>query len=115
MTKEEILEKVDKVLEEEGMDTSGLNLSNEEKLQKYILPSLEQARNTISNLYKYEPKKGSSILGKAKTTILNKLKNIVINVIERESMRQQKFNELTYQALIILVDENKELKKKLKS
>ncbi len=110
MTQEEVLKKVDDLLEKEGLNKE--DLSNDEKLSKYILPSLEQSKSTLSNLYKFQPNSNGT-LGKIKEKILSKLKNIVINVVERESMRQQKFNELTYQAIVALVEENKKLKEKL--
>lgn len=112
MTKEELLKNLDEVLEEEGL--SNPDLTNEEKLNDFILPSLEQSKATLANLYKFEPKNGKGILRKIKYKILSKIKNVTINVVERESMRQQRFNELTYQAIKILVEENEMLKEKIK-
>ena len=110
MTKERLLEKVNNVLKEEQVNFS--NIPNDEKLNSYIIPSLEQSKNTLSNLYKYEPI-GKGVFRKLKVMIFSKLKNIVINIVEKESTRQQKFNELAFQAICLIAEENKELKKKL--
>ena len=48
-----------------------------------------------------------------KNMVLGRLKNITLNVVERESMKQQKFNELTYQSIQNLTKEIEELKRKL--
>jgi hypothetical protein len=108
---ESILQKVNKVLEEDGMQVP--ELTPEQKLHEYILPGMQSAKATLASLYSYKPKQYSGILGSIKYKILNKLKHVVLNVVERESMRQQKFNELTTKAIEALLEENKMLKEKL--
>ncbi|MCA9386823.1 hypothetical protein KC669_02190 [Candidatus Dojkabacteria bacterium] len=104
INKEEILKRIGELIEEENLNTK-TELSTEELFMQFILPSLEQSKQTLSSLYKFEVKNYGGITGKIKSKILSKIKNIVINVVERESMRQQKFNELVYQTLLLLVDE----------
>ncbi|MCA9381177.1 hypothetical protein KC678_02840 [Candidatus Dojkabacteria bacterium] len=104
INKEEVLKRIGELIEDEGISTKS-NLSTEELFKEFILPSLDQSKQTLSSLYKFEVKNYSGIFGKLKSKIINKIKNIVINVVERESMRQQKFNELVYQSLLLLIDE----------
>lgn len=99
MTAEEIVQKIGNILEEEQRSIPK-EISSEEKLSKYILPALEKNKSTLANLYQYAPKTANGFLGRIKAKILLKLRNITINIVERESMRQQKFNELVYQALL---------------
>ena len=107
-----LLEKVNKVLESEGVAAS--QLTNEEKLYDFIFPGIENAKSTLSSLHKNKKKKGNSPIGKIKSFILKRVRNIVINTVEAESMKQQKFNDMTYQALVILQEENKKLQAELK-
>lgn len=99
MTSEEIIKKIEMMLEEEQRSIPK-EISSEEKLTKYILPALEKNKSTLANLYQYAPKTAQGIFGKLKAKILLKLRNVTINTVERESMRQQKFNELVYQAIV---------------
>jgi hypothetical protein len=110
MTAEELLQKVDELLAKEGHNVS--ELTREEKLYDFVLPGLEKSKSTLSSLYKYEPRNKRGIFGAIKFKILSKLKNIIINVVERESMSQQKVNELTFQAFVLLTEEIKTLKEK---
>lgn len=104
INKQEILQKIGEIIEEEGLSSNN-DLCTEELFKEFILPSLEQSKQTLSSLYKFEVKNYGGIFGKIKYKIITKIKNIVINVVERESMRQQKFNELVYQSMLLLVDE----------
>lgn len=113
MTAEDLLKKVDELLEKEGHDVK--KLSREQKLYEFVLPGLEKSKGTLSGLYKYEPRRKRGFLGSLKYKFLSKIKNIVINVVENESMRQQKVNELIFQAFVLLTEEIKELKQKTTS
>jgi len=110
-TKEEILEKVNKFLKEEGLDNWG-DKTPEKLLEEFILPGLQNSKNTLASLYQYSPTDKAGFVGNLKNKILHKVKNITLNVMERQSMRQQKFNELAYQAILQLVEENKKLRNK---
>ncbi len=110
---EEMLETISMILEEEGNPINQKNLAGVELIESYILPGLENSKNTLSSLYKFQPASKKGFLGKIKYAILIRLRNIVFNVVEKQSMRQQKFNELTFKAIQELVRENKELKTKL--
>jgi hypothetical protein len=45
-----------------------------------------------------------------KNLVLGKIKNIVVAILEKPMMKQQKYNELMYQAVIELAKENEALK-----
>ena len=109
----EILNKVDAVLEEEGLATNATDKSPMNLLEKFIVPGLYASKNTLGNLYKYVPKEKFGFLGKVKNRVIGRIKNIVLNVVERESMSQQKFNELTYQAVLNLTEEVKKLREQI--
>ena len=103
-----ILENAKKMLKAEGITTDSSEPDN--KLEQHILPVLEKSRDIQSYLYSYEPPHASGIVRKAKNFVLTKFRNIIVNVMERVTMRQQKYNELLYQAIIELQRENAELK-----
>ena len=110
---EELLEKVNQIIKNEGF-AAPEDLSSSEKLDKYIIPGIQNSKNTLAELYKFSPKDKQGFVGKLKNMILGKVKNITLNVVERESMRQQKFNELTYQALVEMKKELEGLKSSTK-
>lgn len=97
----DILQKVGAILEDEKQDIQK-QLQGYEKLDQYIIPALEKNKNTLASLYQFAPKTRQGIVGKIKGKILQKLHNVVINAVERESMRQQKYNDLLYQAILEL-------------
>ena len=103
-TEKEILSNINKLIEEEGF-TSKTNDDPIEKLEKFILPGLLNSKSTLSSIYNWEPSTNKyGILGKLKVFILRRLKNIIVNVFERNAMKQQKFNDLVYEAIITLKD-----------
>lgn len=111
MKPDELLSKVNDVLKQEGIAVDqDSNLSGVEKLDKLILPALENSKNIQSSLYSYQPTPGKGFARKVKNIILSKVRNITIAVLERTIMRQQKVNELTFQALRELAEENKQLR-----
>lgn len=114
LSSEEILEKTKKVLEDEGYEF-GEEKTNLEVLSEFILPGLKNSKDTLGSIYSLQTRPRGGILGKIKNKIQMKIVNTCINVIEKQSMKQQKFNELTYRAIERLIEENKELREKLNS
>lgn len=110
---EELLDKVNNVIKKYDIGTVIEKKPPIIALQENIIPAMEQSKNTLGGLYKYSPNDKSGFIGKIKNLILGKLKNITINVVERQSMRQQKQNDLTYQAIQNLTAELQELKEKI--
>lgn len=113
MTSEEILKKVEEVLKEEGLEFDS-KMDNEKILNEFIIPGLQNSKNTLQSLYGFQGRARGGVIGKIKSLFQNKIINTCINVIEKQSIRQQKFNELTYKAIETLVDENKKLKEEVK-
>lgn len=108
-TSGQLLDHVNQVLETEGILTgNNSDMTAIEKIEKLILPALENSKNIQSSLYAYQPTPGKGFMRKVKNTILSKVRNITIAVLERTIMRQQKVNELTFQALTELVKELKQ-------
>ena len=93
----EMSKKVDKFLESQGFDVQDTDQSD--KLAQ-IIKMLETSRNTQNALYSWEPAHGTGLVRGLKNFILKKIKNVVVNILEKYINRQQKFNELTYQALV---------------
>ena len=110
----EVLKKVRKVLEDEGYEFEDKNKSEQEILEEFILPGLKNSKGVLESLYSFQTRKREGLIGRIKSLIQNKIIGTVVNVIEKQSMKQQKFNELTYRAVERLVEENKKLKEKLK-
>ena len=108
---QEILDNVDELLADEGMAVDSGDKGS--RLETHILPVLEKSRDIQSYLYSYEPPHAKGSVRNLKNTFLSKMRNIIINVMERVTMRQQKFNELTYQALVELQKENQELREQV--
>ncbi|GAB4284436.1 MAG: hypothetical protein Kow0081_1610 [Candidatus Dojkabacteria bacterium] len=109
--KSNILESAKKYLKEHDPFFKEEEKTQRELMEEFILPGLYNSKNTLGSLYKFVPKQKSGIFGKLKNKFLHKMKNIVINVVERESMRQQKFNELTYQSIMNLQKQIDEIEK----
>ncbi len=113
MESSELLQQVDGVLRSEGMDSANNSkMTPLEKLEKLIIPAFESSKNVQSSLYAYQPTPGSGLVRRIKNKLLTKVRNVTIAVLERTIMRQQKVNELAYQAIIELKEELKVLKSK---
>ncbi len=108
----DILEKVNKLLESEGKDSKELNISNTELLNDFLLPALKSSKDVLGSIYAFDSRERSGLLGNIKSKVQRKIINTVINVVEKQSMRQQKFNDLMYKSIEILIEENSSLKKK---
>lgn len=107
-----ILEKARELLKEEGLDTSA-QMSSKEVFNEFILPGLKGSKDTLASIYAFKTRSRSGFLGKIKGAVQSKLINTIINTIEKQSMKQQKFNDLAFKAIELLIKENEELKEKL--
>lgn len=87
--------------------------SSKDKLRELIIPALQSSKNIQSAFYSWEPPHSKGLARKPKNFILQKLKSIVINILEKSFMRQQKYNELLFQAVSELKTENDDLRKQL--
>lgn len=99
---EKFLAKTAKLLELQGETIDNKPQSEEEMLISYILPGMENSKEILSGIYSQKTRSRKGILGRIKGFLHQKLINIVINVIERPMLKQQKFNDLTYKAIEIL-------------
>lgn len=113
MDSKELLQKAENYLANEGVDVSGK--SDSETLTEYILPAMESSKDILSAIYAFQSRSRQGFFGKIKTFIQRKIIFTVVNVIEKQSMRQQKFNELTYRAVEKLIAENESLKKEIEA
>ncbi len=102
-----LLNKVDELLKQEGIDTQNKNIDSKTMLSEYLLPGLKNSKDVLSSLYSFQTRKRTGVIGKIKSFIQNKLANSTINVIEKQAIQQQKFNELVYKTLELLVTEQK--------
>lgn len=104
---EKFLDKTAKLLELQGETIDNKPQSEEEMLISYIIPGLENSKEILSGIYSQKTRSRKGFLGRIKSFLHQKLINIVINVIERPMVKQQKFNELTYKAIEILAKRKK--------
>jgi len=111
MDSKELLKNAEKILKDEGVDLT--KKSDSETLIEYILPAMESSKDILSTIYAFNSRSREGVFGKAKTFLQRKIIFTVINVIEKQSMRQQKFNELTFKAVEKLIAENESLKKEI--
>lgn len=117
MSKEmELLTDVKSILAAEGIHSGAESeLTSVDKLSRLIFPALENSKNIQASLYSYQPTPGKSFMRKLKNSILSKIRNVTIAILERTIMRQQKVNELTFLALKELAAENTKLHQELAS
>lgn len=111
--KKEILEKLNIYLEEKGISKTNDDISNEEKLRRYGIKSLESTKGILQDLQSYSPPSGDSLTRKIKNKIIGLIRNVSISTIELLVIRQNKFNELTYQFIDMLQKENSELRSRI--
>jgi len=100
-------------LKEEGDNNTTGSIDNKTLLEEYLLPGLKGSKDILGSLYAFKSRARGGFVGKVKTTLQKIIINTVINVIEKQSMKQQKFNELTYKAIEGLIKENTDLRSKL--
>ena len=110
-TSDQILESTNQFLDSLGLLEEGD--SDQDKLTK-LLEVLAKSRNTQSAFYGWEPPHGGGFLRKIKNKIQLVIKNIILNTLEKYVMRQQKYNEVVYQTMMELVEENKRLREAAK-
>jgi hypothetical protein len=113
MNTNELMERARNVLEQEGSEFDETQKSPTEVLKDFILPALKSSKDVLGSIYSFRLRDKSGIIGKLKNSIQSKLVNTTINVIEKQSMKQQKFNELTYKAIEKLMEENDELRRQI--
>ncbi len=113
MNKDDLMNKAKQVLQGEGIDFDDTKKSAGELLKEFILPSLKSSKDVLGSIYTFRLRDKSGIGGKIKNAIQSKIVNTVINVTEKQSMKQQKFNELTYRAIEKLIEENDELRRQI--
>jgi hypothetical protein len=110
---ENILESVKDILKEEGVSVDERLNDPIYLLNEFIKPGLRSSKDTLSALYSFQTRDRNGLVGKFKSLIQMKMVNISISAMERQSMKQQKFNELTTKAIEILIEENMHMKAKL--
>lgn len=108
---EQMLNTTNEILKEEGAWEDS-DRTPEETMLNFILPGLSSSKDTLSSIY-YKSRERGGFVGKFKTKIQSVIINTVINVVERQSMKQQKFNGLVYKAVETLQKENEELRAEL--
>ncbi len=108
----EVLKLASEYLEEEGEITKDAIKSPSEVIKTLIIPGLNNSKNVLSDIY-FKPSERVGFVGKVKSLVQNKIIFTVVNVIEKQSMRQQKFNGLTTKAIENLLVENESLKTRL--
>ncbi len=110
---EKLLEKVRKLLAEEGFSSSE-KIEIENEIETYLLPSLDKFREVQRFIYEPFLYEKAGFLNKLKNLVLGKIGNVSRNVVERSVMRQQKYNDNVYILLMHLYKKNRELEKRLK-
>jgi hypothetical protein len=113
MDSKELLERAENYLKD--INKFSEKKDNHATLTEYILPAMEASKDTISSIYGFTTRKREGFFGKIKSLIQNKIVFTVINVIEKQSTKQQKFNELTFRAVENLIQENSELKSQIEA
>lgn len=107
----QILQNADDLLTAEGYENAADG--SRDKLRDLVIPALTSAKDIQTSFYSWQPTQGNALIRVGKSLVLGRLKNIIINVLDKMVTRQQKYNELMFQAVQELAKENAELKAKL--
>ncbi len=108
----ELLARVRELIKAEG-GTGGSEKSPEDEILKYVLPSLQNTKDILSDLNKDVFTRGSGIRGKVKHKVMTKVGNIARNVLERSLMKQQKYNDNLLLLFEYLLRSNLELRERV--
>lgn len=111
MKEDKLLKDVKEILKGEGVEEKVM--TRDEVYKEFLLPGLNNSKNILEPLYSFKVNSKSGIIGKLKMAVQSKIVNTCINVLERQSIKQQKFNELTFRSIEKLIEENRELRKKI--
>lgn len=113
-TEEELIQRAEEILNDEGKLRSK-DRSIEDTFREFIIPALRSSKDTLHTIYyKGFVRDRGGILGSIKKKIQMKIVNSVISTIEKQSQKQQKFNELTFRSIELLVEELEAVKAKAK-
>ena len=112
MKPEQIVKSAEEALKQEGKIFQESENGSADLLAKFILPGLVNSKDTLGDIY-FKVRSRGGFVGKIKSKIQSVIVSTTINVVEKQSMKQQKFNSLTTKAIEALVQENEELKKRL--
>lgn len=113
MTDKDVLASVNDHLRNQGVNPEYSTAGRPQ--METLLNSLKAARDTQSALYSWNPPHGKDNLRQVKNTLLQKIKNIIVNVLEKTVMRQQKYNELLYLSVEELNRQVSDLKAQLET
>jgi hypothetical protein len=113
LNKDQLLTALHSYLDEKGLSETTAQLDNSTKLREYGLPALAATKAILQDIHTYRPPTGGGIARTIKNKIIAVVKNVTISTMELAMIKQNKFNELTYQFIELLLEENKELKAKI--
>jgi hypothetical protein len=109
-SEQELIQRAEEILNDEGKLRNS-NKTIEQTFREFILPALKSSKDTLHTIYS-KGRVREGLVGKLKNLVQSKAVNIVISTIERQSKKQQKFNELTYRSIELLVEELEAVKAK---
>jgi hypothetical protein len=111
-TEQELIQRAEDILNDEGK-LRNANQSIEETFREFILPALRSSKDTLHTIYyKGFVRDRGGLFGGIRSKIQMKIVNTVISTIEKQSQKQQKFNELSYRSIELLVEELESIKAK---
>jgi hypothetical protein len=114
MKPEELIKNAQDVLKNEYGEIDVHKKEGIEFIKEYLISGMNNTKDILSPLYAYQTRQRLGFFGKLKSLIQNKIVFTAINVFERPGIKQQKFNELTYQTIVKLTEEIEELRAKIK-
>lgn len=95
---EELLEKVTGILDEHGLSqpkVAARTVLDEATLWR----ALGDNKDVQKYLYSWQPPQSQKVLQRAKNKIVGKLRNIIVNVLERFVVKQDGYNQFVYKVL----------------
>lgn len=109
---EHVLTSIRNILKTEGVQVHD-QLGQGEIVRQYVINTLEKNKDIQQALYQPITFDNQSIVRKLKNSVINKIANIVRNVVEKSFIKQQKYNDNLLIVIQLLLKENEELKSKI--
>lgn len=110
MDKDKFLEKVRQYMKEKGIETTTLKNETADARLENLLASLNVSKNAPQEILKYKVRHRKGFFGKLKSYIERKISHLLIAILERNILAQQRFNDCAFEIIEILIEDRKKEK-----
>lgn len=110
LQQDELVEKLDKYLDDSGVFTP--DQAGESDLYEQALPAMEATKSILQDVYAYQPPTGGW-WRQIKNKIIGLIRNITISTVELVVIKQNKYNEINYRLISKLIEDNQKLRQEI--